>query len=311
VRRLVIGITATCVLALAIPLSGYLTARTVPTTACVDPSLQHGLDDLPTVAAPGRQGSAARTARAGPATGQRLPTSLEAAGMTVVGEQISNATVIIAEGRAARVPPRGWVVALATALQESGLRALSYGDRDSQGIFQQRPAAGWGTPDQIRSPSLSARAFYGVADHTANPGLLDIVGWQTFTIAEAAQAVQRSAFPDAYAKWEAAAKSIVEQLAGSTEDVSADRQRGVACDVDTPTNVSRCPPTRLAAEHGLTPDALLVIRCAKDRFPQIKTFHGLGHRANNPSSDHPSGRGIDFMVSRQSPRTVETPLSWI
>ena len=125
--------------------------------------------------------------------------------MTLQGEQVSNAAVIIAEGKKANIPTFGWVVAIATALQESGLRNLDHGDRDSQGLFQQRPSSGWGTVAQIRDPHLAAQAFYGVAAHTHNPGLVDITGWQSMSVAAAAQAVQISAFPGAYAKWEAAA----------------------------------------------------------------------------------------------------------
>lgn len=124
-------------------------------------------------------------------------------------EAIANAGVIAQRGIAAGVGAQGVVVALATAMQESGnLHSLDYGHADSLGLFQQRPAAGWGTPAQIMDPALSSDAFYGVAQHTANPGLTDIAGWQSMTVAQAAQAVQRSAFPEAYAKWENEARTL-------------------------------------------------------------------------------------------------------
>ena len=63
-----------------------------------------------------------------------------------------------------------------------------------------RPSTGWGTIAQIRDLTLAARAFYGLADHTHNPGLTDIDGWEQMSVAQAAQAVERSAFPDAYAE---------------------------------------------------------------------------------------------------------------
>ena len=90
--------------------------------------------------------------------------------MTLTGQQVSNSAIVIAEGKAAKIPMFGWVVALATALQESGIRNLDYGDRDSQGMFQQRPSSGWGTVGQIRDPHLSTRAFYGVASADRQPG---------------------------------------------------------------------------------------------------------------------------------------------
>ncbi|MFC6344093.1 peptidoglycan-binding protein, partial [Nocardioides hankookensis] len=124
-------------------------------------------------------------------------------------EQKQNARTIIGVGQQAGVPEYGWVVALATAMQESTLINVDYGDRDSLGLFQQRTSQGWGTDAQILDPVLASKAFYGVATHTSNPGLTDISGWQSMTVTQAAQAVQRSAYPDAYAKWESLARDIV------------------------------------------------------------------------------------------------------
>lgn len=123
-------------------------------------------------------------------------------------EMTVNARIIIQVGREMRIPNYGIVIALATAAQESHLRNLDHGDRDSVGLFQQRPSSGWGTVQQIRDPRYATRAFFG---GPASPtpgntrGLLDIDGWQNLPVAEAAQAVQRSAFPNAYAKWEVSA----------------------------------------------------------------------------------------------------------
>ncbi len=122
-------------------------------------------------------------------------------------EQASNARVIVAVGQERRVPARGLLVALMTAAQESGLRNLDYGDRDSLGLFQQRPSMGWGTPAQVRDPAYAATAFYGGPHSpTGNRGLLSVPGWESMPLTAAAQAVQRSAFPTAYAKWEAPAR---------------------------------------------------------------------------------------------------------
>lgn len=129
---------------------------------------------------------------------------------TLNEEQLSNVRVIIAEGKAAGVPEYGWVVAIAAAMQESRLRNLPGGDRDSVGLFQQRPSVGWGDPAQLIDPSYAARAFYGGPNSpTPNPGLLDIEGWQNMTVTQAAQAVQVSAYPDAYAQWEPLAREAV------------------------------------------------------------------------------------------------------
>ena len=95
------------------------------------------------------------------------------------------------------------------------MRNVRYGDRDSLGLFQQRPSTGWGTPDQILDPRFAATAFYG-GPHNPNAGrtrgLLDIPGWTSMTVTQAAQAVQISAYPDAYAKWEASARAWLAQL---------------------------------------------------------------------------------------------------
>ena len=123
-------------------------------------------------------------------------------------EMATNARIIIQVGREMKIPNYGIVIALATAAQESTLRNLNYGDRDSVGLFQQRPSSGWGTPQQILDPRYATRAFFG-GPNSPTPGntrgLLDISGWQNKSVAAAAQAVQISAFPDAYAKWETSA----------------------------------------------------------------------------------------------------------
>ena len=100
-------------------------------------------------------------------------------------------------------PCRGLVIALATALQESGLRNLDYGDRDSLGLFQQRPSMGWGTPTQVTDPAYAAHAFFTGAG--TNPGLLDISHWEALPLWLAADSVQHSAYPIAYADHEAEA----------------------------------------------------------------------------------------------------------
>lgn len=136
--------------------------------------------------------------------------SIRVAGLDASKEQVPNAKKIQATGVALKIPPRGQVVALATALQESGLRNLSYGDRDSLGLFQQRPSQGWGTAQQIRDPVHASASFYA--------HLKKVPGWQSMTVAQAAQAVQASAFPDAYAKWEPLATVLQKALAKPLQD---------------------------------------------------------------------------------------------
>lgn len=116
-------------------------------------------------------------------------------------DQLTNAATIVAVGKQMTVPEQGWVVAIAAAMQESGLHNLDHGDRDSLGLFQQRPSQGWGTPAQIMNPTYAATQFYR--------HLLAVPGWQQMTVNDAAQTVQRSGFPTAYAQHEQAAREIV------------------------------------------------------------------------------------------------------
>jgi cell wall-associated NlpC family hydrolase len=119
-------------------------------------------------------------------------------------EQIPNAKTIQATGVAMNIPARGQIVALATALQESGLRNLTYGDRDSLGLFQQRPSQGWGTANEILDPVHASTKFY--------EALEKVSGWQSLSVTQAAQAVQRSGFPEAYAKWEPLATALQQAI---------------------------------------------------------------------------------------------------
>ncbi|MFF5702152.1 hypothetical protein ACFY7H_06585 [Streptomyces sp. NPDC012794] len=109
-------------------------------------------------------------------------------------EQAANAATIAAVGISKGLPDRAVTIALATAMQESALRNLDHGDRDSLGLFQQRPSQGWGTPEQIMDPVYSAGIFYD--------RLAEIKGYTRLPLTVAAQKVQLSGFPQAYAKHE-------------------------------------------------------------------------------------------------------------
>jgi hypothetical protein len=125
--------------------------------------------------------------------------------LQLTGEQATNAATIARVGRDRGLPERAVVIALATAYQESRLRNLDYGDRDSLGLFQQRPSQGWGTPAQVRDPVYAAGRFY---DH-----LVAVPHWQTGRLTDVAQTVQRSGFPEAYQRHEAMAVALTKALA--------------------------------------------------------------------------------------------------
>jgi peptidoglycan DL-endopeptidase CwlO len=124
-------------------------------------------------------------------------------------DQRANAQTIIGVAKGMGLPPRAWLIGLATAMQESQLRNIGYGDRDSLGLFQQRPSQGWGSPAQVTNPAYAATAFF---QH-----LQAVPGWDTLPVTVAAQTVQRSAFPDAYARWEGLAAKLVAGLAGVSD----------------------------------------------------------------------------------------------
>jgi len=126
--------------------------------------------------------------------------------LTVV--QLHHSATINAVGLSRDVPERGRIIAVATAYQESSLRNQDNGDRDSVGLFQQRPSQGWGTKDQILDPIYASEKFYDA--------LVQVDNWQNLPLTQAAQAVQQSAHPDAYAKWEPQATTLVRSLSGAT-----------------------------------------------------------------------------------------------
>lgn len=122
--------------------------------------------------------------------------------------QAENATTIAAVGKRNGLTDRAVIVAFVAALQESKLRNLPYGDLDSLGLFQQRPSQGWGTPSDLMMPSYAAGAFYAA--------LVKVRGWEAMPVGDAAQAVQHSAGPDAYAPWEHQAQILADALTGET-----------------------------------------------------------------------------------------------
>ena len=124
-------------------------------------------------------------------------------------EQIKNAAIIINVGKQLKLPPRAWVIAVATSMQESNLKNLGHlgkrNDHDSLGLFQQRPSSGWGSPAQVTDPAYAATKFY--------TKLRKVRNWDDLPLTRAAQRVQISAYPGAYAKHEPIATQIVNSLA--------------------------------------------------------------------------------------------------
>ncbi len=120
--------------------------------------------------------------------------------------QAENAALIASVAQKRDLPPRAVTVAIAVAMQESRLRNLDHGDRDSLGLFQQRPSQGWGTEAQVQDPLYAAGAFFS--------HLVKVKGWQDLAVTVAGQKVQRSGRPNAYAQWEPRATAMAQALTG-------------------------------------------------------------------------------------------------
>jgi murein DD-endopeptidase MepM/ murein hydrolase activator NlpD len=179
-------------------------------------------------------------------------------------EQVRNAAIIVRVGQDLNVPPRGWVIAVATAMQESWLRNLpnlgKRNDHDSLGLFQQRPSTGWGTPEQIMDPKYASRKFY--------EKLVTIPGWQSMSLTRAAQKVQRSAYPNAYAKHEELASTVVNSLTG-----------GAARAIGDQTDLQCVSAGQIAASGWTAP---------------VKGKVGSGFR----TASRPTHQGVDLIVPR-------------
>ncbi|MCY0933817.1 C40 family peptidase [Streptomyces sp. H34-S4] len=225
--------------------------------------------------------------------GQGGDSSIRVEGLELPAEQIPHAKTIVATGIALKVPERGQVVALATAIQESRLRNLNSGDRDSLGLFQQRPSQGWGTPEQIRDPVYASTKFYKV--------LLEVKGWQQMTITQAAQAVQLSGFPDAYAQWEPLARAL-QQAIVKTLPNGGTSQPGQE-PATTPGGAGGCKPGEDGADWGAIPegtvpagykipaDASPKARTAIDwAMHQLGTLYQWGGTCTAPRGPDPMGR---------------------
>ena len=219
-------------------------------------------------------------------------------------EQLDAAATIYAAALETEVGPEGALVGIATALQESDLGAdpstLRPNSDGDIGLFQQRAYVGWyanGTTVEeniqiLLDHAYQARVFFLGNDSTSGfhiPGLVDIPNWRDLTLTQAAQKVQVSAFPDAYAKHEPIARSLVTKLAGGAAgQILCSGAVGGSLD---------CPASGLSTEAGLQPDALRALRCIKQNWPQINT---IGGKRVDADSDHHTGNAIDPMIPNYS-----------
>ena len=192
-------------------------------------------------------------------------------------EQAENAALISAISAQRGMPARAASIALATAYQESKLYNIDYGDRDSVGLFQQRPSQGWGTVAQLMDPVYATNAFFDA--------LQDVDGYETMAITVAAQEVQRSAFPDAYADHEQDGRALASALTGNSP-------RALWCDV--PGDAGEASDE--IDESGLVDRASVVRRDLEARFGPLSLggFEPGGVSSGHmEGSAHYEGRAID------------------
>ena len=173
-------------------------------------------------------------------------------------DQAGNAALIAAVAQRRNLPARASTIAIATARQESKLRNITYGDRDSLGLFQQRPSQGWGTAAEIQDPVHATNAFLDV--------LVKVPQYQSLPITEVAQRVQRSAFPAAYASHEPEARAYASALAGYSDASLTCRLRPVDS-----------APRQAAGSDGYWPrTAAVVARMTAERGPVAAHATGSG-----------------------------------
>jgi cell wall-associated NlpC family hydrolase len=231
-------------------------------------------------------------------------------GLDDPAEQIPNAKTIQATGVAMNIPARGQIVALATALQESGLRNLTYGDRDSLGLFQQRPSQGWGTATEILDPVHSSTMFY--------EALEKVSGWQSLSVTQAAQGVQKSGFPEAYAKWEPLATALqqaIEPLLSKAGGTSPSPSPSSSDSTDSPppstaggcttggdgTDFGTIPPGAVPAEYKIPADAPLKVQTAiRWALGQLDTPYQWGGSCTGSHGPDPMGRCDCSSLMQQS-----------
>jgi cell wall-associated NlpC family hydrolase len=153
-------------------------------------------------------GSASSGGSAGVGGAGNLPAG-NYGGTQLDADQAKHASIIFNVGSGRNLPPRATMLAIGTAMQESRLKNINYGDRDSVGLFQQRPSQGWGSVAQIMNPEYASGKFYDA--------LVKVPGWQSMPFTVACQKVQRSGFPNAYAKWESMARAATDALIKSAQ----------------------------------------------------------------------------------------------
>jgi hypothetical protein len=184
-------------------------------------------------------------------------------------EQAHLTSIVVGLSVRRGLPPRAASIAMATVYQETGIRNLEGGDRDSVGLFQQRPSQGWGTPDQLQDPYYATGKFYDA--------LVKVKGWESGDITEVAQAVQRSGYPEAYRDHEADGRVLASVLTGASPAALTCLERQQA-DGDPDALVRSLQKTLGKVSHTLT-DGTLSLDAGRARLAWAYGHHAVANAA--------------------------------
>ncbi|MGB3829594.1 MAG: hypothetical protein WA962_12545 [Ornithinimicrobium sp.] len=210
---------------------------------------------------------------------------------TMSPEQSANASTIALVAVQRGLVPRAASIAIATAIQESKLENINYGDADSLGLFQQRPSQGWGTEEEILNPVFATNAFYDA--------LVQVEGWQDGVITEVAQTVQRSAYPEAYADHEWQGRVLASALTGQAP-------AAIGCDLDAPDG---------AGDAAAVAEELTALgfdaRASADTVTVAAGDQATGWALASWGVAHAEGRQVtSVQVAGQSWSRAQDPMSW-
>jgi hypothetical protein len=271
---------------------------------------------VPLLVGDGQMGAAACE---GTATGNITPPAIS---VTTEQEDLARTADQVATDMA--MPGRALLIILMTGYQESGMKNLDHGDRDSVGWLQQRPSQGWGTIEQIMDPAFAAESFY--------QALRSVAGWDTMSLNDAAQAVQRSGFPDAYAKHEDAARALASAIGADLTHAGDAYGDGTLVDGDatggdtttegtctgeplpgntgpvdgnwTPENPVICPdPTN--GRGCITPRTNALVAAIRTNGMTFPSIYCWDAHAWNPKSDHATGKACDIAYSSGWPNQTQ------
>lgn len=216
-----------------------------------------------------------------PVVRERCSAVVEGESTSMSPEQAGNAATVVGVSVLRGLPARAATIGIATIVQESGMRNLDHGDRDSLGLFQQRPSQGWGTPEQLQDPVYATNAFYDA--------LVRVEGYRDLPVTDAAQRVQRSGFPLAYGDHEPEARLVASTLTGYTPGGFTCHLRGLD------------PVSEAGDDENASPTAARLLAAARAQVTAAPAVVVTGT----------DGKGLEFTPSgEEAERTAWAVAGW-